>query len=66
MVRSYTKELTIDLGFVVQANRAEDLPETMCVGVRIHGIDPLTAELLPEFDRGDEVPGLMAQQDEED
>ena len=65
MVRSYTKELTIDLGFVVQANRDEDLPETMCVGVRIHGIDPLTAELLPEFDRGDEVPDLMAKRDEE-
>jgi len=66
VVRSYTKELTIDLGFVVQANRPEDLPETMCVGVRIHGIDPLTAELLPEFDRGDEVPGLTEQEGEED
>jgi len=50
VVRSYTQVLTIDLGYVVQGNRAEELPERMMLGLRLHGLDPLTAELLPEFD----------------
>lgn len=52
VVRSYTQVLTIDLGYVVQGNRAEELPEQMMLGLRLHGLDPLTAELLPEFDDG--------------
>eukprot|EP00580_Thalassiosira_gravida_P012277 CAMPEP_0201632194 /NCGR_PEP_ID=MMETSP0493-20130528/5914_1 /ASSEMBLY_ACC=CAM_ASM_000838 /TAXON_ID=420259 /ORGANISM="Thalassiosira gravida, Strain GMp14c1" /LENGTH=416 /DNA_ID=CAMNT_0048103667 /DNA_START=98 /DNA_END=1348 /DNA_ORIENTATION=- len=52
VVRSYTQVLTVDLGFVVQGNRTEELPEQMMLGLRLHGLDPLTAELLPEFDDG--------------
>ena len=50
IVRSYTQVLTIDLGFVVQGNSQEELPEQMMLGLRLHGLDPLTAELLPEAD----------------
>jgi len=52
VVRSYTQVLTIDLGFVVQGNKEDELPEQMMMGLRLHGLDPLTAELLPEFDDG--------------
>jgi len=52
VVRSYTQVLTIDLGYVVQGNKEEELPEQMMLGLRLHGLDPLTAELLPEFDDG--------------
>ena len=50
VVRSYTQVLTIDLGYVIQGNKQEELPEQMMLGLRLHGLDPLTAELLPEFD----------------
>jgi hypothetical protein len=47
VARTYTQVLTIDLGFVVQGNTADELPEQMLVGARLHGIDPLTAPQLP-------------------
>merc|ERR1719253_1764444 len=52
VVRSYTQVLTLDLGYAVQGNRAEELPEQMMLGLRLHGLDPLTAELLPDFQEG--------------
>jgi hypothetical protein len=47
VARSYTQSLTIDLGFVVQGNAADELPEQMLIGARLHGIDPLNAPQLP-------------------
>jgi hypothetical protein len=47
VTRSYTRVLTLDLGFVVQANAEDELPEQMLVGIRIHGVDPLDAPSLP-------------------
>ena len=47
LVRSYTQELTIDLGFAIQGNTTDELPEQMMTGSRIHGIDPLHAPPLP-------------------
>jgi hypothetical protein len=35
------------LGFVVQGNSEDELPEQMLVGARLHGIDPLSAPPLP-------------------
>jgi len=58
VVSSYTQVLTVDLGFVVQGNRAEELPEQMMLGLRLHGLDPLTAELLPEFDDGSSMSDM--------
>eukprot|EP00934_Nitzschia_sp_Nitz4_P006835 Nitzschia sp. Nitz4//scaffold53_size117307//9759//12068//NITZ4_003753-RA/size117307-augustus-gene-0.90-mRNA-1//1//CDS//3329554154//6825//frame0 len=47
VTRTYTQVLTIDLGFVVQGNSPDELPEQMLVGTRLHGIDPLTAPPYP-------------------
>lgn len=47
VARSYTQILTLDLGFVIQSNSQDELPEQMLVGLRIHGVDPLTAPSLP-------------------
>jgi hypothetical protein len=47
VTRTYTRVLTIDLGFVVQGNSGDELPEQMLVGARLHGIDPLTAPPYP-------------------
>jgi Protein ENHANCED DISEASE RESISTANCE 2, C-terminal len=47
VARSYTQILTLDLGFVVQSNKDDELPEQMLVGIRIHGVDPLNAPALP-------------------
>jgi len=47
MVRSYTNVLTMDLGFVVQGNQEDELPEQMLCGTRLHGLDPLTAPDFP-------------------
>ncbi len=52
VVRSNTQVLTIDLGYVVQGNTEEELPEQMMVGLRLHGLDPLSAELLPVLENG--------------
>ena len=47
VTRSYTNVLTLDLGFVVQGNTPDELPEQMLVGVRLHGIDPCSSSPLP-------------------
>ncbi|OEU20051.1 hypothetical protein FRACYDRAFT_181507 [Fragilariopsis cylindrus CCMP1102] len=47
MVRSYTNVLTMDLGFVIQGNEKDELPEQMLCGTRLHGLDPLNAPALP-------------------
>jgi hypothetical protein len=49
VVRSSVQVLTIDLGFVIQGNTKEELPEQMMAGLRLHGLDPLNAEALPQF-----------------
>eukprot|EP00540_Astrosyne_radiata_P001704 CAMPEP_0116842276 /NCGR_PEP_ID=MMETSP0418-20121206/11420_1 /TAXON_ID=1158023 /ORGANISM="Astrosyne radiata, Strain 13vi08-1A" /LENGTH=291 /DNA_ID=CAMNT_0004472855 /DNA_START=137 /DNA_END=1012 /DNA_ORIENTATION=+ len=45
--RSYTQSLTLDLGFVVQGNSEDELPEQMMGAVRCHGLDPMNAGPLP-------------------
>lgn len=66
VVRSYTQDLTIDLGFGIQGNSKDELREQMLTGVRIHGLDPLNAPplppmksavLLPEGDESDSEEG---------
>jgi hypothetical protein len=47
MVRTYTNVLTLDLGFVVQGNTEDELPEQMLAAARLHGLDPLNAPALP-------------------
>jgi hypothetical protein len=44
--RRYMSALTADIGFVIQAETAEELPEQMLGSIRIHGIDPLQAPKL--------------------
>ena len=46
--RKYTNVLTFDLGFVIQGEAKDELPEQMLTAVRLHGIDPLTASVLPD------------------
>ena len=41
--RRYMNALTCDIGFVIQGNTPEELPEQMLGSIRIHGIDPLKA-----------------------
>merc|ERR1719223_203054 len=48
VAQRYTKTLTLDLGFVVQGNTNDELPEQMLLGTRIHGLDPVQALALPE------------------
>jgi hypothetical protein len=50
VVRSYTQVLTIDLGFCIQGQTSEELPEQMMLGLRLHGLNPLTAEYLHAFE----------------
>ena len=39
LVHSYAKQLVINLGFAVQGNNSEELPEQMIGAVQIMGID---------------------------
>jgi Protein of unknown function (DUF1336). len=48
VAQRYTKSLTLDLGFVLQGNSPDELPEQMAFGSRLHGLDPLTAPMLPQ------------------
>ena len=43
LCRRYMNALTCDIGFVIQANTEQELPEQMLGAIRIHGIDPLKA-----------------------
>ncbi|CAJ1951866.1 unnamed protein product [Cylindrotheca closterium] len=65
-VRSYTQVLTLDLGFVVQGNGEDELPEQMLVGVRLHGIDPLTAPPYPSPNDLFSIQSAGASDDEDD
>ncbi|KAL3936805.1 MAG: hypothetical protein SGBAC_007959 [Bacillariaceae sp.] len=65
-VRSYTQILTLDLGFVVQGNSKDELPEQMLVGVRLHGIDPLTAPPYPSPNDLFSIPSAGTSDDEDD
>lgn len=49
VAQRYTKSLTLDLGFVLQGVSSDELPEQMLTGARLHGLDPLTAPMLPEM-----------------
>lgn len=48
VARSYTQVLTLNLGFVVQGNSDDELPEQMLLGARLHGINPLDAVAYPD------------------
>mmetsp|Transcript_15306 Transcript_15306/g.21842 ORF Transcript_15306/g.21842 Transcript_15306/m.21842 type:complete len:593 (-) Transcript_15306:358-2136(-) len=47
VTRKYTKVLTLDLGFVIEGNNPDELPEQMLLGTRLHGIDPMNAPTFP-------------------
>jgi hypothetical protein len=38
--------LTFDIGFVIQSNTPEELPEQMLCSIRVHSPDPLKAPTL--------------------
>mmetsp|Transcript_23196 Transcript_23196/g.48263 ORF Transcript_23196/g.48263 Transcript_23196/m.48263 type:complete len:431 (-) Transcript_23196:328-1620(-) len=44
--RRYMSALTVDIGFVIQGDSADELPEQMLGSTRIHGVDPLKAPKL--------------------
>ncbi|KAL7577720.1 hypothetical protein ACA910_015227 [Epithemia clementina (nom. ined.)] len=44
--RRYMSALTVDIGFVIQGDSANELPEQMMGASRIHGADPLKAPKL--------------------
>mmetsp|Transcript_19263 Transcript_19263/g.41402 ORF Transcript_19263/g.41402 Transcript_19263/m.41402 type:complete len:338 (+) Transcript_19263:55-1068(+) len=46
LVKSHTECLTIDLGFVIQADEEDELPEQMLAGCRLHGVSPQDAPTL--------------------
>jgi len=45
--RSYTETLTLDLGFVIQGNATDELPEQMLGAIRIHSLNPMIAPPFP-------------------
>mmetsp|Transcript_6986 Transcript_6986/g.20513 ORF Transcript_6986/g.20513 Transcript_6986/m.20513 type:complete len:207 (-) Transcript_6986:1348-1968(-) len=44
--RRYMSALTVDIGFVIQANEENELPECMLGSIRIHRADPLKASTV--------------------
>jgi hypothetical protein len=64
VARTYTQVLTLDIGFVIQGNSEDELPEQMMVGSRLHGVDPLTAPHWPAT-ADSFADSLMASEDSE-
>lgn len=50
VARSYTNVLTLNLGFVIEGQTEDELPERMMVGCCLHGIDPPSSPHLPPMD----------------
>lgn len=44
--KRYMNTLTVDIGFVIQGNDEQELPEQMLGAIRIHGVDPNKAPQL--------------------
>ena len=44
--RQYMRALTVDIGFVIEGNTTDELPEQMLCSIRVHGPDPLKASTL--------------------
>mmetsp|Transcript_38815 Transcript_38815/g.54659 ORF Transcript_38815/g.54659 Transcript_38815/m.54659 type:complete len:215 (+) Transcript_38815:84-728(+) len=44
--RRYMSTLTLDVGFVIQGNTPEELPEQMMGSIRVHGVDPTKAPTI--------------------
>ena len=47
IVKNYTRGLVLDLGFVIEGQQEDELPEQMLGAIRFHGIDPITAPHYP-------------------
>lgn len=43
--RRYMSALTVDIGFVIQGETAQELPEQMLGSLRVHGPDPLKVRI---------------------
>lgn len=46
LCRQYMNSLTVDLGFLIQGNTVDELPEQMLCSIRVHGPDPSTCSRL--------------------
>lgn len=44
--RRYMSALTVDIGFVIQGDTVDELPEQMLAATRVHAVDPLKAPKL--------------------
>lgn len=65
VVTSYTQGVTFDLGFVIEGQAEDELPEQMLMAARLHGIDPINAPALPpmkDMFMIDEPPSLEEEQ----
>ena len=47
VTRTYVQDLTLDLGFGIQGNSKDELREQILTGLRLHGLDPMSAPPLP-------------------
>ena len=49
IVKSHTKNIVIDLAFIIEGTEAEQLPENVLAAFRLHNLDPDKCPMLPEF-----------------
>ena len=47
--RRYMSALTVDVGFVIQGNNNDELPEEMMGSIRIHQLDPIKAHRIVKY-----------------
>lgn len=63
VVVNATQGLTLDLGFEIESQTEDELPEQMLLATRLHGIDPISAPSLPPmkdmFMVDDDVPIIV-------
>ena len=54
VVKSHCKSIVMDIAFILEGAKENELPEQVLGAFRVHNIDPVRCSVLPPFEEGEE------------